>query len=997
MTPLQFLKALWPDEGFYCLATPFKLPSMDHAVYKHAVRKTIEEAASFATKNRDNLDIFFAIHSLKEPFIFDARKKNYKTGELGAKAYRTQANSCAARCFFFDLDVGESTDTLAKYATQLEALIDLRRFCKVAKLPKPMIVSSGGGLHVYWLLDANLMSDDWRPEAGKLRRIAEHHKLKIDPSRTVDSASVLRVAGTFNHKRGQKRPVEVMQEGVVSHTSEFIKRLDDAVIRDDIKVRYTPLTAPKTMLDSVLGVQDGIEFDGPKVSMKALMSACAQIDFMARNQPKVGHNAWYAGIGAVRCVENGEKWVHKFSENYPDYSEAETDQRMRQWEGFGPTSCVKIAEAAGDKLCEGCAFAGKVKGPLVAARHRDYALPPKVVEVIDDVATEIEIVPPPKPYARLRSGQIAIQAKNKDGDEESTVIYEYDLYPVKRRTDKIANTEQHEWRVHLPHEPVKTLVLEAGDLADERKLTTALFNQGVISNDPKTLRHYMTAYIQELQRRAAAEPQYSHLGWITDHTEFVLPDRVLTRSGKSRPVTLSVNASRSARSVKRKGTLAKQVELMRFYSDPKYVAQQFFMLSGLGSPLFHMTGHHGVVVNASGPAGASKSSSLYSIGAWWGDPDQYVINGTQNGSSAKGRNLRAGTLSNLPVCVDEITHMASTDASAMAMGVTQPAPQLVSTQGGQERLTVDVDKSSIMLTTANTSLHGLLSTNNAAGTAGSMRVFEIAFSPTDPTGKAAADDFLMELRENYGHIGPAFMQYVVTNYDAVKARVRAVNRDLDTMLSTWGAERFWSADAAVAIVTAEIANQLGLLDWDIATVRHWVIHRQFPRMRGVVSNEYQSPVSVLAEFLGSIKAETLIVESDKYHGQEANATEMPLRSILARHVKDTNTTWVLYTAFREYCHRTHAVALTIMEELSDVDAEKHGKSEAVIAYRKKRIILGKGTAFDTGQVWCFGVNLMHPDLAGELTPAAIAARKEEAERRARIHQKVKPLLRVVED
>jgi Nuclease-related domain len=56
-----------------------------------------------------------------------------------------------------------------------------------------------------------------------------------------------------------------------------------------------------------------------------------------------------------------------------------------------------------------------------------------------------------------------------------------------------------------------------------------------------------------------------------------------------------------------------------------------------------------------------------------------------------------------------------------------------------ERLHVDaLATTTIMMTTANSSLHGLLSLNNAAGTAGSMRVLEIVLPKSDPALKPMA-------------------------------------------------------------------------------------------------------------------------------------------------------------------------------------------------------------------------------------------------------------------
>ena len=52
------------------------------------------------------------------------------------------------KSLFLDLDCGASKD----YPTQLDAVKALRSFCKQLSLPKPVMVNSGRGVHVYWML-----------------------------------------------------------------------------------------------------------------------------------------------------------------------------------------------------------------------------------------------------------------------------------------------------------------------------------------------------------------------------------------------------------------------------------------------------------------------------------------------------------------------------------------------------------------------------------------------------------------------------------------------------------------------------------------------------------------------------------------------------------------------------------------------------------------------------------------------------------------------------
>jgi Protein of unknown function (DUF3987) len=86
----------------------------------------------------------------------------------------------------------------------------LDKFIKDAGLPKPSaIVNTGGGAHVYFILDRALPPGEWQPLANALAEAARRHGLKADLQVTVDSARILRIPDTSNKKYDPPRPVEL--------------------------------------------------------------------------------------------------------------------------------------------------------------------------------------------------------------------------------------------------------------------------------------------------------------------------------------------------------------------------------------------------------------------------------------------------------------------------------------------------------------------------------------------------------------------------------------------------------------------------------------------------------------------------------------------------------------------------------------------------------------------------------------------------------------------
>lgn len=981
MTPGDFLRAVWPVEGIYCLATPFTIPdgpSKGKKVYAHKTFNDISDAVSFVLNQRSSNDLFFAVHTLKEHTRWNPEKINHKTGEMGAPEVRVQRNAKASRAFFFDLDVG---DDASKYASQAEAVADLIRFCTTTKLPKPLVVSSGGGLHIYWVITEPLESNEWKTHAGKLKQLARHYGLKADPSRTTDTASVLRVAGTFNLKdRNNPREVKTLTPVAEIGTGVFIQMIDRAITEAGIEVKAPPKF---DAADDILGTNTVREFDGPPVSLKALLLSCGQMKRLALAKGKYSEPEWYHGvIGVGRFLEDGHRRVQQMSEGHPGYTPEATAEKIRQHElrkdattgrALGPTSCAKLLEVSGtanEDICRDCPFrpdveSGRIHGPLGAARYKDPAPAPTVQELVGTADPVIVTIPdPPQPFVRLKGGGIAVYAEDADGNKSYTTIYEHDLYPIRRLSNPAHGIEQQVWHVTLPRDEAKDFTLDADMLYDTRKFVTAIANQGIYPHKGNIpgLQEYMVAYIANLQKLVDAEAQCNHLGWSDDFTRFILPDKVLNSDGTAKPAQLSLGAQRASAHVCKRGDLQKQVELLKFYNHPEYRAHQFFILAGMAAPIFFATGHHGVIVNASGDAGASKSTALYTAASFWGQPELYPINGTNNGATIRGRNERVAVLANLPVCVDEITHMPVKDAVDLAMSITQPGHRIRLDTTGVERANLESYKATIMLTTANNSLHGMLSTDNAAGTAGSMRVFEIRFTKTNVHTKSQADDYLHELKQNYGHLGELVVAHVMKNMPQVQARVRESVREVDQALTIQSSERFWSATIAGAFTAGEIGKAMGIIPFDLDELRKWVYETQVPQMRGIVKEEYSDPLGILTDYLETISSNMLVMERVQHANTNiSNIQRRPVGALLAHYDTDDKMLYVLKKGFKDYCARIGANSLKILD---DLHAPREGGR--IIVNKNTRRTLGAGTEFAKAQSWCFAINMAHKEITGAI-------------------------------
>ena len=181
----------------------------------------------------EGYDVYFACASFLQGEYLDTN---------GKRRQRTAENAAAAGSFWLDIDCGEGKD----YETQKQAVKAIKKFCLACDLPKPLLVNSGGGLHVYWPLDRAVPKDDWLPVAGRLKELTHNSAIRLyaDDTRTADISSVLRPIGTHNWKPKYDGPlVTIVQDGEPVDFDYFVSKIDDAIAKHASE--KTTKSAPK--------------------------------------------------------------------------------------------------------------------------------------------------------------------------------------------------------------------------------------------------------------------------------------------------------------------------------------------------------------------------------------------------------------------------------------------------------------------------------------------------------------------------------------------------------------------------------------------------------------------------------------------------------------------------------------------------------------------------------------------------------------------------------
>ena len=206
---LEFLRGVLPEEGYKCWVS-----IKDKKVVQGFVKTFEELEHKLVEIDATGANAYFACASYKTP------TKRLQTNVLGAKS------------FWLDIDAGEGKT----YANAEIALNALHKFCREIGLPLPSIIRSGYGIHAWFITPQLITAADWTDRAKKLKALCKAYNFDADPSRTSDSASILRPPGTHNWKNNTSKLVifDGFQENV---PEDFLTNIEIPTIDEDVGLR----------------------------------------------------------------------------------------------------------------------------------------------------------------------------------------------------------------------------------------------------------------------------------------------------------------------------------------------------------------------------------------------------------------------------------------------------------------------------------------------------------------------------------------------------------------------------------------------------------------------------------------------------------------------------------------------------------------------------------------------------------------------------------------
>jgi hypothetical protein len=876
MLTTDFFKLVLPPEGhgYYC-ATELSSPRKEHRF----VETLAELGAACADFTRDKRDTYFALSTFKE------------------RAKRTAANSAFIKCFFADIDVGDAKGYADVELARRQFEVWLRDF----GFHVPLVVSSGGGLHLYWPFVDPVPVEEWKPYADALKRLFLETGLRIDVSVTADSARVLRAPGSVSFKYATPRGVYVEDSTNAKNFSEYT-RLLEPYLEKEVPRRTASATKVAPAPDSILDAPPAFATEKPSFAFNAKLAeitesrfdtiqalgkdGCGQINYFIENAASGGMEPlWRAVISIAKYCVEGEDKAYELSALHP-YDAHRTAKKLRDLSG--PFNCNTI-EALNPGICEKCRHKGKIKSPI--ALGRDLKAPAEQKEVEVQVGNFTQKHTYPEPHNNFSLSDYGVAFKwTEDGIPRTALIADTPIY-ASATYDRAG--ERWVQFIYVEHGTAKSAVLPMAVSTAREESIKAFSKLGVLINNGYD--NQFRAYIKSTIAQAKKLPPLhmpTSLGWQADDS-FAFDNRVFSTSGEK--IVPMYGFENIAEAMGCKGTLDEWRRIAMRVTELERPDITSMMLLGFAAPLMRFTGLNGVTFHLCGnDSGRGKTLCQRLASSVWGNPDKFRI--TPNTSPVAMIN-RMGMLGNLPLLVDEITHKGRNEAEWFPEFLSQ-----MSDGRGKERMESQTNSerrnttswASIALMTSNKHMMDYLTAERSHGSEGELRrMIELVFDRPLELDPYTKDLLFTKLPENYGVAGEAYARFLSNNVAYVQETVRAVYSQTFDAFEASGDERFWIAGCACIIASARFVAQTGILPVKVSEIAEFLM-KAVQGIRAEVRGAKRDATDVLNAFTKRNYGKIVVVNGTVARISGIEVAETLDRSDLCGRVEKRHDGWIDY-------------------------------------------------------------------------------------------------------
>lgn len=951
MDTQDFLRRVLGYDGHYCVFAA-RDGSLKQKFYS-SIDQLHEAAQQF---DGNGYDTYFALAT-------------FRVNEKG-KLDRLAKNAVQLRSFFLDLDCGARKP----FKTQAEAINSLKRFIKWTNLPKPTLVNSGNGVHVYWPLTEAQDPAKWQAAAERLKALCKDEEFPADPAITADTARVLRVPGSRNFKSDPPKPVSIIHMAEPVDFDEFVAKLPEPAMMFDTSPRLADLAKNDPVLQRLMGSKSSKFATIAKKSLKG--EGCAQLKHVIMHQADVDEPMWRAALSIAQHCEDRDTAIHKISEKHPEYDPEQTEKKASATKG--PYLCDKFDDFR-PGVCGDCPLRGKIKSPIQIGSYVPDGGTVKVANGTHYEEGEVngvnghshvtysEIEYPGKYFRHVKQPGVWLKTPgdpDEDGKptEKEVMVYHNDLYVVRRVMDPESG-ENLVWRLHLPKDEPREFTTPLATVTSREEFRKSLSQVGVAAMG-KTLdgiMNYGSAWLHKFQEEAEADESLRQFGWVDydKMDKFALGDKLVSR-GMIEYNPPSVTTAGYAPAFKQSGTLDGWCEMMQFYNRPGMEMHQFIIGCCAGAPLMAMTPIHGALLSLhSDDSGYGKTTTSLAGLSIWGNPVELM---SHEEDTLNSRMLRNEVLCNLPVLMDEVTGMDPENVSKMAYQIANGRQRDRLQSGANRARHRGHPWHTIVISTSNAALLDKLASIKMSAKGEGQRIMEYSMDKVVFPNKQVTDEFANKVKRNYGHVGVPLVQSYLSDMDKTYAGLLKLQKEVDTECKLEPANRFYSAVTASALVGLQHLQRLGLIDYDLMALKKWVIGHFIPRCLGNLQEFDLSIENIINEYLTVENYNSVLrIKSDEDLRSSGSGNtgmdqlaqvhipdKQPGYRFIARYETDREILYLVPSVFKKWCADKQISYQSMIKQLQE------GYNAKMVKMR-----LNKGTRFTMPPttVWEIHMNL----------------------------------------
>lgn len=903
-TALEFFRRVLPEGNyFYALSAIHPLEKIWRDFpFQHIpelVRKILEWSA-FGANSYFGLSAF-------------AQGKHQDPTDPEKKQFRVQSNAVCQKALWLDVDCEKPGKPYTTVAAGLQAF---KEFLTATGLPLPLLVLSGQGFHIYWTFSQPIETRQWEVLSKILHAVVVHFGFAVDPARTTDQASVLRMPGTLNYgKDGGIRPVQLVEwskdyaavdiaQILINLKQQYNLSIQDIHSIDRGSNTYGVAPAPAHIMERFGAVADG--YKNPPRDPRPIIQQCQQI----RNSGFYGYDNWYNMMTVMRHCIKGEEVVHLLSSQCPEkYSYADTATKYAQTVEGRPSLCSTFDEK-NPGVCPSCPFYRneKVTTPLLlGAPQRNVqtiTAPAPVIQgntesnvVFADAPTQEFFVPPLREFsvipgkgivwhkreridgAKLTESEILDDDLPGGGDQGGYVwsdihISDVELYVHGSCIDYADHAFKKSYviRKQVAGKAPVDIMFPIETALGPQQIVKWLGHHSVLPKKArynKPMSDFISAYLAAMQNKIPEIKVNKTFGWQDYHdpvsgmayTGFIVGNTMYTPSGAIRTNLGETCADMAAREYITAGSFDEWKKILDMYRYLDQKEAMLFICAAFAAPFMRFgvgTATNIMMSMWDIDGGHGKSTLLQTINSIWGHPFNLMCDKTDT-ASARYQVLAARK--DLPVCMDELTTMNEEELANLLYNIANGREKRKSLSTGTALAKTGYWNTATFFT-ANRSLYDVMERYAPQSAATSMRVLEFKSNFHDYSGTETGlyiEQVINALKFHYGHAGRHFIQKCFENPQIFeKLPQRAIA--WDSKVRKYSDERFWTYGLALSLEAGKLAQEFGIHNFPMAELEAWTLG-QVEALRHRIRTGQRTSVALLVDFLNEHLTSTLMVSA----------------------------------------------------------------------------------------------------------------------------------------